>query len=276
MSQGSRHVPPVPGGGPKHRPVEEVPGKPAEPPRAVDAAVARAGWVEPRVRFLWLLAMVLVVAAGWLTVLQFQERAEEIALINGGAAVEATVWSRGGPRQPGHALRAGPVVMEYDFQGKKAELEGELSDPPADLKAGGTVRIRLDPADPRRWTDRARPQPIIRHLGPLLALVPVIGLCLAGAWLVRRRVLRLWRDGVVRQAVVVDIRHTALAPLRRLVRCALRDERGGRLLGVYLPGGGTLRRDDVIWVITPARKPNRAIAADMFAPLAGRSAGGMR
>ena len=229
----------------------------------------RASWLDPRVRFLWALAVLLAASAGWLTALQFRERQADNALITSGTKAEATVWSQAGPRRPDQPLRAGPVVLEFDYQGKPQEVVRELTNPPADLKAGGKVPIRYDPANPQHLTDRTEPQPIIRYLGAVLLLGPAMVICLAGAWLVRRRLLRLWREGIAQAAVVVDIHHSALAPLRRLVRCTLRDQRGGRLLSVYLPGGGTLRRDDIIWVITPPGRHDRAIAADMFAPLAG-------
>lgn len=221
--------------------------------------------MEPRVRSLWVLAILLLTAGAWLTVLQLGERQRENDLIRNNKPVVATVWMPGVAREAGRPLNVdGPIIIVFDYQGAPKEVEGTLSERPAKLQSGDTVLIRHDPANPRRWTNRTQPRPVWRDLVAMFILAPAVLGCLAMAWLVRRGILRLWREGTARAAVVVDIRHSALAPLRRLVRCTLRDQRGGRLLSVYVPGGGTLKADEVIWLLTPPDRYDRAIAADMF------------
>ena len=96
----------------------------------------------------------------------------------------------------------------------------------------------------------------------MLPFAVVLGIV---AWVLHRRVLRLWRRGEVLGAVVIDSAHTAIAPRTHLVRCTPTDPGDKRLLQAYLPGNVPRpHQGQPLWLIAPPDPSTRAVTAEWF------------
>ena len=81
----------------------------------------------------------------------------------------------------------------------------------------------------------------------------------------RRGVLRVWRDQPLAPAVVVESRHTAIAPASRLVRFTFSDGDDRRVHSTLMPArAGVPAHGEMIWLICPPDKPSRAIVAELY------------
>ena len=70
------------------------------PPRAVTLVVRRRAWGEPHVRFWWLGAVALFVAAACLLATRYANWREGVALIHSGVPVQAKVLVANGTTSP--------------------------------------------------------------------------------------------------------------------------------------------------------------------------------
>ena len=83
--------------------------------------------------------------------------------------------------------------------------------------------------------------------------------------LLRRRLLRLWRDADAVLFSVVDTRHTALAPLSHTVRCVSAVGRDPTIVTVFLPTRFPRPQPgELLWLIHRPGKPKSAIAASAY------------
>jgi hypothetical protein len=229
-------------------------------------AARRAALTHPTVRFWLLVAGVLFLAMAYLMVTQVTEWSREVRLVEGGAAVDATVFEAGVKMKNRVVPPLANVDLSYAFGGQDYKVTGALAERPAGtVMSGQTIPIRVDPENPKVWTSRTtRPELGGKLVAPLM-LLPVVLVAGGVAWLARRRVAGLWVDGEAREAVVVDTRQAALAPRSQAVRCALVGGEDRRLITVYVPlRGGKLGKGDRLWLVTQLGNPQRAVAARAF------------
>lgn len=250
-----------------HPPQRVMPELPPVP-RQLTARARRRAWNEPRVRFLWIAAIVLFGAACYIAVLQTTQWQHDMRLVRSGTVVSAYVVEADG------AAHAGPeftppvsVKIKYDLDGKSHTVTGiiQAGEGPRYVSPRTNLPIRVDPDHPEDWTARDHLSSIFRELlGAGLVLIVVL-LTLLVTLLVRQRVLRIWRDGQILQAVVIQCAHSAMAPRSQAIRCALRDHPDKRLFTVFIPySAARLSPGDALQLIAPPNHPERAIPAMLY------------
>src|SRR4051812_44131086 len=98
------------------------------PPRALTAKARRRAWAEPRVRFWWLLAIVLFGVALFFAITQYLEWSTERRLILNGTPVRARIDSADGIDLPGKSLRPDSIVsLSFTLDGQKHQVSGYLT-----------------------------------------------------------------------------------------------------------------------------------------------------
>lgn len=241
---------------------------PAAPPRPTTARAARRAWADPHVRFWWATATALLVIGVFFVVTRYLDWHQSAQLVQSGQQVQATVVEADGIARKGNVSAADrPVRLQYEYNGKTydvgaAYLEGRpLSEA---IVVGSTVPIRIDPAQPDRWTPRTEPAPLAHELiGGLIALAIALLLLLMSQW-ARGRVLRTWREGAAIEAKVISAHHTALAPRAWSVKCGPTEEGDARLFTVFGPPDLDVTSGATVWLIV---RPGggRPLAAAWFA-----------
>jgi hypothetical protein len=240
----------------------DAPLEPPLPPRPITPLAARRSWTDPRVRFWWLASLALLAIGIWFVVEQVIAAQNEAHLIHDGTVVMAkvtTVLSENDSRPGRYSKPDSEIALKFDWKGEPTNVTGVLKDT---VRTGDTVQIRVDPEDPTRWTDHTEAEPLGRRLIAGAVIFPTV--LATGLWaaLMHRRILRTWRDGEAEAYSVVDMRHTALAPLSHAVRGVTATGRDRRLVLVYLPGKHPRPEPgEVIWFIHPRGKPSASIAA---------------
>ena len=238
------------------------------PPRDISPAVRRRAWAEPRVRFWWLAAVVVLAIAGYFLGTRYWSWRRQADLVRHGLRLDdATVQRTAtevvrGKRQPPNSL----VTLDYTVGGRPYTVDGFLVGRTDWIVVGGTVPIYVDRDDPSRWTGLTEVPPLTPELMGGLVLLPVpVALALA-CLLARARVLRAWRNGQAIEALVLDSRQTAVAPRSRAVRCTPADADDRRVLSVYVPPRlARVGEGEMIRVLAPpAGRAGPAVAAAWF------------
>ena len=255
--------------GPQHEEPDgtvQHPPAPDYPPRVITPRVRQRAWAEPRVRAVATAAVVTLLVGAYFVASRYVQWRREAWLVTRGERVDAVVTEAGGILLANKVVPPEtPVTLEYGVGGKKYTVQGTLKGRKEHIVTGGTVPIRVDPADPETWTSLPAPRPLRLELLGGVIVLPFAVLLGIVAWLLQRRVLRLWRDGDATAAVVIDSRHTAVAPRTHLVRCTPVDGADRRLFEAYLPRGAARPRDgDAVWLVTAPGASARAVAASWF------------
>src|SRR5580658_5746278 len=248
---------------------------PPKAPRPVTAAANRRTWMEPRVRAWWLAAGALLAISAFFAVARLIEWNRVRWVVNHGRTVNAVIDQIGpydqgirGNASPDNDVRihivADDLDKDLDLKGADAvsALEGYLDGRTALISLNDKIQIRIDPDDPTVWTYRTDTPPL---LGKMFSAGLVLGpalVCLAAAFWVRRGVVRIWTSGVAQEFAVVKSHQTAAAPLSRVVLCTSLDGKSNQPIKVVVP----MKLADplpgqLIWLIYPAGKPHKAIAA---------------
>src|SRR5262245_58918431 len=133
-------------------------------------------------------------------------------------------------------------------------------------KVGEELPIRIDPSDLSRWTELTMPQPWSKELRMVYVLAGLFVLMLLLTMWRRRGVLRVWRDDPLTPAVVVETRHTAIAPASRLVRFTFSEGDDRRVHATLMPArAGVPVAGETFWLICSPDNPSRAIVAELYA-----------
>ena len=144
-------------------PVETLP----PPPRPLTPRVRRRAWAEPHVRFWWLAAAALVAAGVYMFIVNYVAWRREAWLIRNGTLVQAKLERSGGEVLAGRPVEPEQgVLLSFDWNGRKHETWGTLRGraPKVIILTKSTVAIRVDPADPDRWTYRKEPPSLAADL----------------------------------------------------------------------------------------------------------------
>jgi hypothetical protein len=234
-------------------PVRDISGSaPPKPPRAVTPRIQRAIWNEPRVRRWWLLAIAIFVLFTAFSIDRVMARNAEIALIQHGLVVKATLAGADN-RNTGQAVNSSDTVhLLLNFPGAAPEqVTGSLT---YASMVGKTLTLRVDPADHNHWTDRTDPPPLLDSLFVGLLVSPLVPLLLVMSWLSMRAMRTVWQTGSAVPAVVSERHQSPIAPMSYAARCSLQNHRDQKIFTVYIPRiGYGLATGDLIWVIVPVR-----------------------
>ncbi len=132
------------------------------------------------------------------------------------------------------------------------------------MPESSVLEIAVDPNNLSRWTDRLNPSLAGDFLAAII-LGPLLVAAVLMTIIMRGRVLRLWRNGHAMQAVVVETRHAAAAPLSRVVRFTLAESRDRRVLSALVPSRvGELQSGDTFWVVCSGPQAKWALVAGLY------------
>jgi hypothetical protein len=242
-----------------------APPAPPPPPRPITAAAHRRTWTDPIIRF-WILATVVLVGiGGWFVTQQVIAARSEQWLIANGVAVNAYIVDANGDS---HADAPPGSVFDLKFTlpgQSEVVVSGTLATQTTLIKPRTYILLHVNPNDPSDWTDRQEPEPLARRLIAGSVIVPSIIITALAALLLRRRMLRLWRNAEASLFTVVESRHSALAPLSHTVRCVVSTGRDSNIVTVYVPAKFPRpKTGEVLWLIHDPKNAKGAIAACAF------------
>jgi len=188
---------------------------------------------------LWLAGLVLAVIGIALFCQRVSAWRESAKLITDGIPIDAEIYEVDGFHVPGRALPGDkPVTLHFQRDGELHEIKAPYVDgrlPEEPLTVGKTLKIRIDPADPNRWTPRQSPTPLGPELlGGSIVLGTALLLFLLAA-VVRLRLIRTLRMAPQIDVVVLSARHSAIAPRAWQVRCSPTADGDNRVFSVYVP-----------------------------------------
>jgi len=231
--------------------------------RPITTFVRRRAWSDPRVRSWWVLALVLLVIAAYLAVVQYRDWSRLHRAVSSGVIVPARVDREEWDNRVGKKVSPGATVgITYKYNGVTYTQEGTLYGLNTFAIVGQDVPVHIDPKDPSNWTARNdTPSLAVAMVGALLVLPTAM---LAGllAVFARHKVLATYRHGQAVALTVASNRQTPLAPRSRAIKCALPPS--GRLIEVFVPGAmASLAEGETVTVIVPPRG-GRPIAAAWF------------
>ncbi|MDB5171637.1 MAG: hypothetical protein JWO87_2353 [Phycisphaerales bacterium] len=245
---------------------QAAPQEPSAAPRKLTARVRRRAWGEPRVRFWWLIGVVMLGIGTWFAVVAFRDRAKVQWLIDRGIPVEALVNVANTETVRNRAEPPDSIVeLRFDWHGQSFTPHPRmLPGRKEPIITKSKLLIHVNPNDPNDWTWLSAPEPLLTLMTGALVAIP-IGVCsLLAALLVRGRMLRVWRTGEAVETLVMDSRNTALAPLSRAARVTPADEDDKRLYKVFVPAGIPLDRGESVWIIRAKRNSTSAVSAAWF------------
>ena len=262
-TQASRRPPVIPyaGGGAGSAAAAKLTNPTPPPPRAMTPRASRAAWMEPHVRFWWMVAVCLFLATVCEAIVETSAWNADRNLLEHGVVVDAKIEGLGHIRPPGSDLE-----LSFDYQGQTYEVYGILEGPERPGQEGSTVQIHINPSDPTQWTSRTYMEPLIHSLlGAGLALLSA-GVTLGVSWLIRQRVVRIYRLGDSLPIQIVAMRNFALAPRSKLAQFTRYGFNDNDLNSVVLPAAlsKTARVGDVLWVYCLNQKRSRVLPAAAF------------
>ncbi len=235
---------------------------PPAAPRGVDATIIRRAWRDPHSRAWFIAAAVVAVIMLWVLGDQTLRWLTERTLIKQGLVVSALVAEANGIPRESFQPKDSEATLVFTHEGREYKVAGRLYGRTEPIVVKKNVDIRIDPANPLRWTYRSEPVPLVQELVVGLALLPAAAVLVGiGMWL-RRRLISTWRDGNATEALVLETGNSPIAPLSRTVRCVDIHSSERRPINVFVPRGRRVAKGDVIWLLVP--KSGRPVAAATF------------
>jgi hypothetical protein len=243
-------------------------------PRELTPRARRRSWNELPVRIWLILAIAVAFITAYFTVTKYLSGRHERWLITQGLAVNAELNRIQGTRDVNQQFKRTDrlfVELNYEVPGqpKLMYVPGWLSQlpdvrPPPLVRVGEFIPIRVDPNDPKVWTDRTEPLPWIAEFTIVVLLLPLLALLVLVALLRRRQVINVWRRGEAAAAVVVDHKQSATAPFSRVIRFTFADGRDRRVWATLHPAKGAPAAGETMWVVYPPGNPGRAVVASLY------------
>lgn len=237
-------------------------------PRAITAKARRRSWAEASVRTWMILTLVICGVTAYLYSARITAGMKDRTIIANGLPIRATVIAIDGVAAPGStALRRNrpTVIIRYlDSNAQEITSEqqlGALVD--GAVTVGRELEIRVDPANPAKWSDRTEPQPWSAELSVPLLITPFCFICILILFIRRKGVLRVWQTGEPAVAQIVEVRQSPIAPRQQQVSYALAE--GGQVCKMLFPlSEGPLSVGDEVIVVAPPNDPARAVAAELY------------
>lgn len=251
-------------------PPDHQPPAPPAPPRELSPHVRRRAWSERQVRTWLILALAMFAIAAYYAAVRSYDWSRETSLIRSGANVDAEImgWEPGVDVLKGKVIKEldTPIDIKYTYNGQTYRPHGVLAGRTEQIVTRTIIPIYVDPKDPIRWTARTQPAPLTQEMLPAIILTPFVVVLAALTLWKRAQVLRTYQTGESALAEVVGVAQSAMAPLSRMLRCALHadGEGGARVVRLVLPARLAPPVGDLLWVIYPPRRPDRAIPAALF------------
>jgi hypothetical protein len=238
-------------------------------PRPINPRASRRSWSEAPVRIWAILSVIVLLAAVYFTTTRVSAALTTRRLVTRGSKVIAVVDSANGVKDLGRKYdRRDRNTCDLTYTGPdgvKRTVQQELSPQPGILEIGKTIELRVDPEHPTVFTDQLEPPPWRSELSALIVPLPLLAFSVLMMWWRRSRVLAVWRHGEPVNAIVVDSKQSATAPLSRVVRFALADGEDRRVFHLLYPTrAGELSKGDPLLLLAPKANPARAIAASLY------------
>jgi hypothetical protein len=238
---------------------------PPPPPRPVTRHVRRQAFNEPRVRFWFLITMALIFAGSYFATTQFLNWRTQARLVRSGLVVTATIEDELLPLVGRRVTNENSVTLRYTVDGVSYKVVGFLPVQEGVYMNGGPITIRVDPQRPRLWTNRTEVPSLAHDLFSVTLLLPLIVVSALVCFWFYWRVRSVWERGQPETAIVLETRHTALAPMSRVIRCTPQSRRESIIVTVFIPQRlARVRQGDIIWIINMPHNPWRAIAAVVY------------
>jgi hypothetical protein len=152
-------------------------------------------------------------------------------------------------------MRDVPQYIEMyatDADGQERTFTGTLPPGQGYLIVGQKMSIRVDRNNPAEWTDRREVTPWSRDLVVSIMFLPVIVALLAAAWFVRRKILRVWENGVPIEGTVVDLRPLGVGAHVAAGRYTLAGSRDRRIFSALAPKRDAPARGEPIQLLMPS------------------------
>lgn len=240
--------------------------------RPITRKALRRSWREPAVRSLWMTALAVLGVFGWVLCDQLiiarsgHFRLDHWTRIDAAKLEKIGDTTRANYRVTPDMLASRPVKISYrDAAGASHELEGTLEAQKNALSPGQSIPILVDPKNPSHWTDRVTPVPLIEELMAPLLLLPLPFIFGLAAFWQQKRIIHLWRTGILREGIVVRRRNSATAPQSSIVLCTIQPNRESRLVSVSIPRSVVrFEPGDPIKLVTPSGDSTRAIASILY------------
>ena len=247
-------------------------------PRPVTRQARRRAWAEAGVQVWWKSALVVLLVCAYVAYIHIEEATTQRRLFQKGVVVDARavkvlgVTAKDNARYGSQRDQTIPVEFETILpDGRLVTLEGYLPPGPGWIKVNQEMKLRVDPDDLTNWAEVSDILPWWRVLAvPLFLMLPIALILLAIAWWRRRRVLKVWEQGIAGEAVAVEVRHSAISPLSRVVRFTLAEGEDKRVFTTLFSNrSGIPARGDSFAVVYPYDQPGRAIAVQNYIEPAG-------
>jgi hypothetical protein len=257
----TRRPPVIPYAGGGAPAASKLPDPTPPPPRPMTRGAKWAGWMEPHARFWWLVALCLFIAAVCEAGVETSDWIADKNLVEHGVVVQAMIGGLHHMRPPGSDLD-----LSFDYNGQTYNVSGPLEGPERSALENTQIPIRIDPNDPTQWTSRTYMEPLIHSmLGAGLALLTG-AVTLGVSYLIRQRVLRIYRLGDSMPIQIVSLRSSALAPRSKLAQFTRYGFNDNDLNSVILPAAFAKKASagDVLWVYCLKGKRSRVLPAIAF------------
>lgn len=242
-------------------------------PRAVTRKVFWRSWAEAPVQIWWKSALLVVVVMAFVTFSQVKGYLHDKHLLETGTAIKAQIVELNDRKI---ANKGGGYKPSRDVE-NYAKLEGKLPDgqqfvwqgmlPKADgfAELGGMLAIRVDPHDLSQWVEQSEQKELWHPFMAVFLLAPIVLVLLAYAQWKRMGVVRVWKEGKVRDGYVVDTKHSAMAPRSRILRYNVPDVFDKRVFRMLYPAKyGAFEEGAILTMLVLPDQPGRAIVADFY------------
>ena len=243
-------------------------GNPLSPVlRPITARTRWRAWSEPRIRF-WLFATLALCAVGLgFIIASLLARAHQHKLITRGVVAQATVVIANGETVKGRPQPPDSVViLEFPWKGEAHSTRPQTLEGRKDfITTNSILPIHVNPDDPDDWTWLDEPLPLITQIIGAIIALPLAAATFLRALLMRNTALQLWKGGTTIDAIVLETRSIAVAPLCRAVRVTPDLNGDDRIYTVYVPPSHSkLARGDSLSIIRPRGGATFAIASAWF------------
>ena len=230
------------------------PHQPPDAPRPVTAHARRRSWGEPGVRAWVVVAVIVLGAAIGVLSGQFLSWYHDTRLRRTGDLIDVYLIGPEMDSKKGEKVAPGGYAyLRIKYQGKERVVHGRLPALDKDVhmyEDGTTLPMRINPQDADDWTLRVVVPPLSQELIGAFILMPLGVVAAVMAFAMRKRILRVWREGVAREVVVLGAKNTALAPRSQILRCANVRGSDKTLFNVLVSKQAALAMHDTLWVVS--------------------------
>jgi hypothetical protein len=240
-------------------------------PRPVTKRASARSWAELTVQKWWKSALLVAVVMLGVTFGQLREYMRTQALVKNGLPVKAQVVELvdrkigTGSYHPMRDVELPARLTGTLPNGDPWEFKGMLPKAEGFVGLGEFMDLRVDPNDHSNWIEVGKTPSLSQQFIAVYLLLPVVVLLLAYAQWQRMKMLKVWKRGRLREAIVVDSKHSALSPRSRICRYTIAEGDDRRVFTTLYPTKhGIPERGHVLDMIVLPDQPERGIVADFY------------